>query len=212
MHICNWLPLNLGGRPAKQEKQLWEDVSSSRPLYLTQPFFPMLIAPLVSKDNSQQLWGCGGERYAGRHTLPFRAGGWDRQKANFFLSGAAEHATQCHWNRMEWWELAPVRGTGNFLFSRSSSQTSVQKVLWGWKKKSWGPGMGGLYLTEVTWLGGRLVWGLGGEWWAKVGVQLIGCGLDRRRQVPGTRIWCELSSGMMWVWETMPYCGRRFRN
>lgn len=45
-----------------------------------------------------------------------------------------------------------------------------------------------------------------------MGIQLVGRGLDRRRRMSRTRIWCELSSGMMWLWGTMPDCGKYFRN
>lgn len=37
-----------------------QEVSLSYPAFLSE-----LIAPLVSKDNAQQLLGCGGERYVG---------------------------------------------------------------------------------------------------------------------------------------------------
>lgn len=39
-----------------------QEVSLSYPAFLSE-----LIAPLVSKDNFQQLLGCGGERYLGCH-------------------------------------------------------------------------------------------------------------------------------------------------
>lgn len=37
MHVCNWLPHNLGLRLAKQEKQLGEEVSCSRSLFFILP-------------------------------------------------------------------------------------------------------------------------------------------------------------------------------
>lgn len=41
----------------------------------------------------------------------------------------------------------------------------------------------------------------------KMGVQLISYGLERRRKMCRTKIFCELSSGIMWFWGTVPDVG-----
>ena len=50
MHVCNWLPHNLGGRVAKQEKQLGEAVTYSKYLF----FILLSLSPHPNCPSSEQ--------------------------------------------------------------------------------------------------------------------------------------------------------------